>query len=69
MSDLLGNDKIDGCAKCNEMVYRDDKYFRVTRRLPDEDGTGTTIVYHDECAPFGSTNVREEIDKQTRIIL
>lgn len=70
LNGMLNPNRIGHCPECRDGVDREeDDYYKIERRRSDEEGTGDTIVYHEECAPFGATRIPEELDRQTRTIL
>ncbi|GGO03792.1 hypothetical protein [Haloarcula pellucida] len=66
MGDLLDPDRLGRCPDCGDDVYRDDERWEITRDGDDQPPTGTTVRYHEGCAPFGATHIPDEIEKEQR---
>lgn len=66
MGSLLNPDRLGHCPDCGDAVHRDDERYEITRDGDGESPTGTTIHYHEGCAPFGATSIPDEIEKAQR---
>jgi hypothetical protein len=70
----LGRTKPCAASDCTDriQVHADDPadidaHYEVTRHGQRGDSpTGTSIYYHEECAPFGATNVPDQLDQRAR---
>lgn len=58
--------KLGRCPGCGDAVSRDDEHFELTRYGEDHPSWGTSIYYHDDCAPFGSTSIPGKIENAQR---
>jgi len=65
MTDLVNPDRLGRCPDCGDAVHQGDERWEITREGDDHPPMGTTVHYHDGCAPFGATSIPDEIEKAT----
>lgn len=58
--------KLGRCPGCGDAVYRDDDHWEVTRKGEEDPSWGTSLHYHDDCAPFGATSIPGKIENERR---